>query len=241
MEKGHAKIVEALFRLIAFLQTLDPAKYSPPNVNLTIFSLQALHAAALNALAEVSGAKEVWRTDAKARALLVEKLATIAASAVGLFASLGVDKERVDQAKSYLRKLQGRRASPAIADDPNTPEDESEKSISASQQSSAQMIAHFRALTDFLAAQVEYQGLTDAGLQVSDLTSMADDVEDKHQTSVISAAQVTSKRNARDVMLYDNANSVCNRAALVKEYVKGKYGTTSPEYQTVRAISFEKP
>ena len=184
MEKGHAKIVEALFRLIAFLQTLDPAKYSPPNVNLTIFSLQALHAAALNALAEVSGAKEVWRTDAKARALLVEKLATIAASAVGLFASLGVDKERVDQAKSYLRKLQGRRASPAIADDPNTPEDESEKSISASQQSSAQMIAHFRALTDFLAAQVEYQGLTDAGLQVSDLTSMADDVEDKHQTSV---------------------------------------------------------
>jgi len=42
MEKGHAKIVEALFRLIAFLQTLDPLKYAPPNPNLTIASLQTL-------------------------------------------------------------------------------------------------------------------------------------------------------------------------------------------------------
>jgi hypothetical protein len=37
MEKGHAEIVLALFRAIAFLQTLDSTKYNLPNPNLMAF------------------------------------------------------------------------------------------------------------------------------------------------------------------------------------------------------------
>jgi hypothetical protein len=242
MEKGHAKIVEALFRLIAFLQTLDPTKYNPPNPNLTIVSLQTLHAQAVQVLAAVSGAKEDWRTKAKDRALDIDELPALAVSAVALFASLGVDKERVDQARTYLRKIRGQRAEPAVKDDPNTPEDESEKNISAAQTSAAQIIAHFRALIDFLTAQTEYQGLVkDAGLQAANLVGVADTVEAKHNLSVTAAAQVSSERMERDKVLYNNANSACNRAALIKEYVKGKYGASSVEYKTVNSISFEKP
>ena len=35
-DSGHAKIIEALTPLIAFLETLDPTKYKPTNTNLTI-------------------------------------------------------------------------------------------------------------------------------------------------------------------------------------------------------------
>ena len=240
MEVGHAKIVEALFQLISFLQTLDPTKFNPPNPNITITALQDLHTAAVKLLSEVSDARQQWRTDAKARALLVEQLPAIAASAVGIFAALGVDKERVEQARAILRKLQGVKVTPNVPDDPNTPEDESAKSISASQKSAAQMISHFRALIDFLTAQPEYALVKDAGLQTSDLTTLANDVEAKHETSIVSAAQLSSKMNARDTAFYNGANNICDRAALVKEYVKGKYGTKSPEYQTIKAIRFRR-
>ena len=240
MEKGHARVVEAVFRLIAFLQTLDPLKYAPPNPNLTIASFQALYAEAGALLADVSAAKENWRTRAKDRALDVDELPAKAASAVALFASLGVDKERVEQARTYLRKLQGRRASPAALDDPNTPADESEKSISASQTSAAQMIANFRALVDFLTAQPEYRALTEPGLQSADLTNLIDTIEAKHELAVTADAQVSSKRMERDKFFYDNPDSICDRGLLVKEYVKGKYGAASPEYLEVRSIEFKR-
>lgn len=240
MEKGHAKIVESLFKLIAFLQTLDPAIYNPPNPNLTIASLQALYAAAQHAIASVSSARENWRTKAKARALELVKLPELATSLVALFESLGVDKERVEQARSILRKIRGERATPAVVDDPDTPEDESEKSISASQQSAAQVVAAFRQLVDFLTAQPEYALVTDEGLRIADLTPLADSVEDKHEASIIAAAALSSQRSARDNLLYDDAACACERGALVKQYVKGKYGANSDEYKTVNAISFER-
>lgn len=55
-DTGHAKIIESLGKLIAYLETLDSAKYNPTNTNLTINALQDLRTAAQAGLAAVSEA-----------------------------------------------------------------------------------------------------------------------------------------------------------------------------------------
>jgi hypothetical protein len=74
---------------------------------LTIDALQDLRTAAIEALAEVGTSYAGWRTRAKDRMVIIEKLPAIAAQAVALFESLGAGEERVEQARGYVRKLQG--------------------------------------------------------------------------------------------------------------------------------------
>jgi hypothetical protein len=236
---AQAKIIEALGLLVAYLETLDPAKYNPTNTNLTIDALQDLRAAADASMQEASDALAVWRTKAKDRALLIEKMPVLAAQAVNLFASNGADKERVKQAQTYLRKLQGKRAAPAVADNPDTPDvDESQQSISASQKSAAQMIANFRALVDFLQAQAEYQSVNVAGLKPAELNAFADQVEASHNESINAAAQVTSKRANRTNLISGDDDSIVKRAAAVKNFVFAVYGAKSVEYKTVKGFKF---
>ena len=239
-DTGYAKVIEALGKLIAYLETLDPTKYNPTNLNLTIDALQDLRTAATAALAAVSAAYADWRTKAKDRTLIIEKLPATAAQAVALFESLGADAERIEQARSYVRKLQGRRAAPAVADNPDTPEDESAQNISASQKSAAQMIAHFGGLVDFLAAQDEYQGITVAGLKLTDLVALRTQAQSAHDDSIAAEAQISSKRSARNSLLYDDNDSILKRAAAVKKFVFAVYGATSDEFKTVNGIEFKK-
>lgn len=236
---AQAKVIEALGLLIAYLETLDPAKYNPTNTDLTIEALQDLRTAANASMREVSDALAEWRTKAKDRALEVEKMPGLAAQAVNLFAANGADKERVKQAKTYLRKLQGKRAAPAVVDNPETPDvDESQQSISASQKSAAQMIANFKALVDFLQAQAEYQSVNVPGLKPGDLIAFAEQVEASHNESMNVAAQVTSKRASRNNLISANDDSIVKRAAAVKNFVFAVYGGKSVEFKTVKGIQF---
>ncbi|MBS1797904.1 MAG: hypothetical protein JSS81_29050 [Acidobacteria bacterium] len=238
MDRGHAKNVEALYRLITFLRTLRAGDYEPPNEWISIRALEDLHVRATAALAAVSAAKEVWRTRAKDRALDVDRLAPMAAAAVGQLAALAVAPARVRQGRTYVLKLQGRRA---VALEAAMSGGTTEKNISASQQSAAQMIGHFRALTDFLTAQTEYERVRDAGVTISDLTAQAAAVESKHQHSLAAAADLAGRRIDRNKLFYDDDDSLCRRASLVKEYIKGKFTANSPEFKMVQAIKFIRP
>lgn len=240
-ERGHARNLEALSRLIAAVQTLDPTRYDPPNADLEIASLQAQHADGAAVAGSLSDRRAGWRTKAKDRAFDVDKLPARAARAVALFASTDADKEKVAQARTYLRKLQGKRAKTKPADDPATPGDESEAAISASQQSSAQMLNHFLGLVDFLEAQSEYAALNVPELRTADLRSFATPIQAKHDDSITAAAEVSAALIERDRVYYDNPDSIIKRAARVKEYVKAVFGANSPEYKMVNDINFRKP
>ena len=70
-----------------------------------------------------------------------------------------VPKTFIAEAKAIARKLQGKRGNdklPTIVDDPNTPEDESQKSISASQMSFDNRIENMDKFVQLLASQPGY-------------------------------------------------------------------------------------
>lgn len=181
------------------------------------------------------------RTTAHDRTLDVDKVPALAARAVALFIAAGADKARVEQARTYLRKLQGKRAAPKAVDDPNTPDvDESEKSISASQQSDAAMLANFLLLIDYLNAQPEYNKLTEPELKIADLQAFHTATQTKHDASISAAAEETDAKSDRDKRFYTDADSAYMRITGIKNYVKSVYGANSPEYKTIKGIAFRK-
>ena len=240
-ETGHAKFLESLDRLIAADATLDPARLNAP-ANLRSAALAALRTEAGTRHAQVGDSKAYWRTVTLDRQTDADKLDSMAAQAVALLDSRGAKAETVEDARSYVRKLHGASRKKRSADDPATPDtDESAKGISVSQQSNAAKISTFYELIDFLEAQPEYAGVTNAGFKIADLRTFADALQSKHQLSITAATTLAADRNARNDYFYDSADSVLNTAKRYKKLVYGEYGAKSPEYQLVNHIPFQKP
>lgn len=237
-ESGHAKLLESLERLIANGAELDQMRLDPPS-DLTITALQAVLAQGNTLQTAVGNSKADFRTVALDRKLEVDKFEPLASQAVAQFEGRGGSKEAVEDARSYVRKLQGKRSTPTAVQDPSSPDfDPTEKNISASQQSNAAKIATFLELVDFLEAQSLYANVKQAGLVIGDLRAVGNAAQTKHTASIAAAAALANDRNERNKFFYLDANNICDLAARYKALVKGAYGAKSVEYKTINAIKF---
>lgn len=240
-EKGHRKFLESLRKLIEKIKLLDPSRYVPPNTDLIVAALEAIYAAGLQLLDDVSAGRAKWRTTAQDKSTFVESLRVMGADAVMSFAALdGVSKERIEQARTHTRKMQGRRKKAAPIDNPTTPENESDASISAAQTSHTQIVGHFIALTDFLEAQPEYKLVTGKN-EISNLQNAAAAGQSKINATIADLAAYDDQQNDRDKVFYDNDDAISERARRIKNYVGGEWGRNSPEFIEINAIDFEKP
>lgn len=240
-ERGHAKFVESIERLIAADALLDPAKLNAPD-DLKSAALAALLTGATARQTQVGDSKANWRTATRDRQDDADKIDSMAAQAVALFEGQGGSADSVEDARSYVRKLQGGRKTSKKKDDPNTPTaDEAEKSISASQQSNAAKIANFLELIDFLEAQPLYTNVKNTGFTIIELRAFAQSVQAKHTVSIAAAAALSADRISRNAFLYTGANSVLSLVKRYKRLVFGAYGGGSDEYKSVNEIPFEKP
>lgn len=237
----HAKTLESLTQLTEFADTLDPARLNAPP-DLTTAALRELYTEAHGATEKVGVSKGNWRTVALDRAIDADELSSKASEALALLEARGASAETIEDGRSYVRKLQGKRKSDKPEDDPLTPDvDESEKAISAAQTSNAARIATFLEFVAWLGQQPEYAGVTNAGQTVAELKTYGESVETKHNTSITAVTQLSTDRNERDKIYFDNENSIVNRAKRLKKLIGGTYGFDSPEYKTANAIPFQKP
>ena len=239
-ETGNAKILESFDRLAAFGATLDSGTLNAPP-DLTTAALQAAHAQGTLLHTAVGNSKADFRTAALERQTEVDKFDALASQSVAQLIARGASKETAEDAKSYVRKLQGRRAKPKVETDPASPNfNPNEKNISASQQSNAAKIATFLEFLDFLEAQSAYSGVKQSGLLVGDLRTIAADAQTKHTASINSGATLAADRNTRNKFFYTDANNLCDLAARYKNLVKGTYGASSLEFKTINAIPFTR-
>lgn len=235
-----AKNLESLLHLADFEDTLDAAKLDAPP-DLLPAALRAHHAAAETWQKTVGNSKGDWRTVTLDRATDADRLASMAAESLALLEGRGASADKIEDGRFYVRKLQGRRATPAAVDDPTTPGvDESESSISTSQQSNAARIANFLEYLDWLEPQSEYQSVKAAGKTVADMRDFGEAVQAKHNLSINAATKLAADRIARDKLFFDDSDSVINLGKRVKKIIGGAYGFDSPEYDTANAIPFHR-
>jgi hypothetical protein len=239
-DNTYSTMLESLGEMIAFEGTLDLVKVDPAP-DLMPAALTAFRAEATGLHASVGNSKGDWRTATLDRTTDADKLASMASKAVAALEAKGASAEKIEQARFYVRKLQGKRAGARPVDDPLTPDvDESENSISASQQSNAAKISNSYELIDFLEAQSEYALVNNPELKISAYRAFVDSVAAKHDLSINAAATLSSNRIKRDKVFFDNPDSILNRAKRLKKAVAQAYGFDSAEYKTINAIEMRR-
>jgi hypothetical protein len=243
-ETGHPKILESLGKIIAIGDTLDQDRLNPTDI-LKISSMQTQRDAGTILQNNIGNSRADWRTVALDRAIDIERFNSLASESFAQLEARGASRETLKNARSYVRKLQGRRATPAkkveLDADGNPVFDESEKGVSAAQTSSAAKITTMYEYIDFLEAQSEYAGVTKANLTVIALRLFVDQTQAKHDLSIIAATKLSNDRIKRNKMFYLDADCIIERARQYKKLVGGEYGFKSPEFKAINSIPFKKP
>ena len=146
--------------------------------------------------------------------------------------------ETVNDAKGFNRKMQGKKASSTqTPTDPNAP---APTTISTSQQSYDQLIQHFSGLKSVLEAEPTYTP-NETELQVATLNAKIADLNTKNTAVATAYTNISNSRIARNETLYTSEDGIYETAGEVKKYVKSVFGASSPQYNQVSGIKFNKP
>ena len=234
-EVGHAKNVANFQDLIAFVDGYG-ATYNPSKNSLKLPQLNTLYTDSETALQKVVGKNTEYNNAVNDRVEAFDGLRSLSTRLVNALETTDANKEKVDDAKGFNRKLQGKRASKI--EEPVDPNQPAPKTISSSQQSYDQLIQHFEGLISVLESEPSYAP-NEADLKTTALNTKVDDLKDKNSKVATAYTGVSNARIDRNKTLYKDDSGLVDTATEVKKYIKSVYGATSPEFGQVKGIAFK--
>jgi len=234
-ETGHAKNVANFQDLIAFVTSYGTI-YNPSKNALKLAQLTSLQTAAQTKIADVVAKNTTFNNAVNDRMTAFGGLKSLSTRLVNALESTDAAKEKINDAKNFNRKLQGKSAAPAAPPtDPNTP---APTSISTSQQSYDQQIQHFAGLISVLQSEASYTP-NENDLKIATLSAKQADLVAKNNAVSTAYTNVSNSRIARNKTLYDPTTGLVDTALEVKSYIKSIFGASSPEYKQVSKIQFK--
>lgn len=235
-EVGHAKNVANFQDLIAFVDGYG-ATYNPNKNSLKLPQLNTLFTASQVSLQNVVDKNTVYNNSVNDRVEAFDGLRSLSTRLVNALETTDANEEKIDDAKGFNRKLQGKRASKTETPvDPNSP---APNTISSSQQSYDQLIQHFEGLISVLESEPSYAP-NEADLQIIALNAKSNDLKTNNNKVAVEYAGVSNSRIDRNKSLYNDNTGLVDIATEVKKYIKSVFGATSPEFGQVKGIQFKK-
>lgn len=213
------------------------ANYNPSKTSLTLVSLGTKYTSADNALKAVNAIYPTLVNAVNDRELLFDPLRELCTRIMNAVSASEVTKEFIKDIKTVIRKLQGRRAKPRIIDDPNTPEDESLKSISASQLSFDNRINNLDILINLLSSNAGYAP-NETNLTVASLTTLLNNMRVANTAAKTAYSAIKSARINRNKILYHPVSGLVTIAHEVNKYVLSVFGAKSSQYKELTALKF---
>lgn len=236
-ETGHAKNVANFQHLIEFVTAYGDT-YNPSKKSLQLPQLIALKATAESSLAEVLTKNTLYNNKVNERLDAFSGLRPLSTRLVNALQSTDATSKTIEDAKTYNRKIQGKKASSTQPQtDPDAP---APNTISTSQQSYDQLIQHFSGLKSVLEAEPSYSP-NEKGLQIASIDTKITGLSEKNTAVANAYAGVSNSRIARNETLYTKGDSLVETATEVKKYIKSVFGATSPQFAQVKGIEFKKP
>ena len=234
-EIGHAKNVANFQDLIEFV-TAYGATYNPSKNALKLPQLIALKASADATLADVITKNTNYNNKVNERITAFSGLKSLSTRLVNALQTTDATTETIGNAKTFNRKMQGKKASSSqTPTDPNTP---APNTISTSQQSYDQLIQHLAGLTSILEAETSYTP-NETDLQVATLQTKIADLTAKNTAVATAYASISNSRIARNETLYSSSTGLVETANEVKKYIKSVFGASSPQFAQVKGIQFK--
>ena len=235
-ETGHAKNVANFKKLIIFCQGYG-AMYNPSNSDLQLPQVLPLLTTAQDSLKLVTRKNTTYNNAVNNRINEYVDLKPLATRLMNALQTTKASDEKVDDAKGFNRKIQGKRASKIeTITDPDAP---APKTISASQQSYDQLNQHFEGLVSVLESESTYTP-NETDLQLTTLNAKLIALENANEAVATAHTDLSNARVDRNKKMYTNANSLVDIALEIKKYIKSVYGAKSPEFAQVEAIPFRK-
>lgn len=236
-ETGHAKNVANFQDLIEFV-TGYGTTYNPSKNSLKLPQLILLKSNADSSLADVITKNTNYNNKVNERITAFSGLKSLSTRLVNALQSTDASPETIGNAKTFNRKMQGKKASSTqVQTDPNVP---APNTISTSQQSYDQLIQHLAGLTSVLEAETSYTP-NESDLQVSTLQTKIAELTAKNTAVANAYTSISNSRIARNTTLYDTNTGLVETANEVKKYIKSVFGATSPQFAQVKGIEFKKP
>lgn len=239
-EQGHIKNVANFGRYISYIIGYG-ADYNPPVQWIKLIELQAKQTDFQAAIDSVTPKTAAETLAVNERQTGFDDLQKLAPRLLAAAEASTADQLFSNDVRSIVRKLQGRRTTPKVKDNPLTPDiDESKQNASASQMSYDNQLGFFAELIDLLKANADYKP-NETELKTASLEARLADLQAKNQAVITATAEARTARNARDAMLYNHPQGVKELADLIKKYVKSLYGANSPQLKQLQALKFKKP
>ena len=236
-EVGHAKNVANFQDLIEFVIGYGET-YNPSKNSLKLPQLIALRETAQTKLNDVIAKNTIYNNKVNERMMAFGNLKSLSTRLVNALQTTDATNETINNAKTFNRKMQGKKASTTQAStDPNAP---APATISTSQQSYDQLIQHLTGLKSVLETEPSYTP-NEIELQIATIDSKIEDLSAKNTAVATAYTNISNSRISRNETLYTNENGIYETASEVKKYIKSVFGASSPQYNQVSGIKFNKP
>lgn len=247
-ETGHAKNVANFEKMVDFCVGYGTT-YNPSKTTIKVAALQTLLTNSKNAILAVNTNIPAYSNAVAARELAFEPLSKLVTKIINSLKATDTSQQVVDNALTYARKLQGRRAK-AIIKNVNLPvgepvpgaeiliEQES-KNISASQMSYDNRLDNLDKLIKLLSSVTTYAP-NEAELKTTALTTLINDLKVKNSAVISFFVPISNARISRNDILYKENTGLVDIAFDVKAYVKSLFGATSPQFKQISKLVFTR-
>lgn len=240
-ETGHAKNVANFETLISFCAGYG-TNYNPSKANLKVPALQTQLASCKANIASVTSTSVAFNNAVNARMIAFDGLKKLSTRLINSLEVSGATSQTIKDAKTVNAKVQGSKLTKADAGlvpiEPNAIVVETDKSISASQQSYTSLIEHFSKMITILSTEPTYVP-NENPLKIATLNTQLTNLKNTNTAVINAYTTVSNSRISRDQSLYNSTNGLCETAKEVKMYVKSVFGATSQQYKQVSGIEFK--
>ncbi len=232
-ETGHVKNVANFYDQISFITGFGPA-YNPNKATITLVGLTAKHTDGLNSLEQVTAAYVDYTHAVNNRLIPFQGIPTLASRIVNALDATDATTELVNDAKTLLRKLRGRRATSA---QPLIPGDPVPVTISVSQRSYDQMLAHFTNLVALATSEPTYSP-NEVELQAVILNALINTLRGLNNAVADAWTTISNSRLERNNVLYHENDGLLAIAQESKNYTRSVYGPKAPETKQLTGIRY---
>jgi hypothetical protein len=233
-ETGHAKNVANFLILSAFVYGFGN-RYNPTKAVLKHSNLLLIHGAAKQAVKAVVDAKTPYKTVVNKRADEFADVSEYATQLINALESSDATERTIADAKAFLRKIRGERASKKKKPTEGEP---TQVTHSSSQTSFDQVIQHMEGIESILKNEPSYAPNEDE-LRIS---AVGEKIARLHAANDAVAKVMEAISNARlnrDKILYNNPDALTTVAGSVKIYTKSVFKASSPEFKQISGITFK--
>lgn len=232
-ETGHAKNVGNFLTLGAYVKGYG-AIYNPSKKVLEHPNLLLIHGAAKQALKNVIEAKTPYERVINERADAFADVPEYATQLINALESSDASERTIDDAKAYLRKIRGERASRKKVAKEGEPVPVTH---SVSQTSYDQVIQHMEGIESILINEVSYAP-NEEELKLVAVKAKIERLNSSNDAVAAVEEAVSNARLQRDKILYNNEDALTKVAAGVKKYVKSVFKAKSAEFKQISSIPF---